>query len=37
MRLKIRCDGESEKFCKFFWEPNEAQGTTTILRTLEGV
>ena len=20
MRLKIRCDGESEKFCKIFWE-----------------
>jgi len=19
MCLKIRCDGESEKFCKFFW------------------
>ena len=24
MRLKIRCDGESEKFCKFFWELNKA-------------
>jgi hypothetical protein len=21
---KIRCDGESEKFCKFFWELNRA-------------
>ena len=20
MRLKIRCDGESKKFCKTFWE-----------------
>ena len=20
MRLKIRCNGESEKFCKIFWE-----------------
>ena len=25
MRLKIRCDGESEKFYKFFWELNKAQ------------
>jgi hypothetical protein len=24
MRLKIRCDGESEKFCKTFWELNKA-------------
>ena len=24
MRLKIRCDGECEKFCKFFWEVNKA-------------
>ena len=24
MRLKIRCDGESEKFCKIFWELNKA-------------
>ena len=24
MRLKIRCDGESEKFCKIFWEVNKA-------------
>ena len=23
MRLKIRCDGESEIFCKIFWELNE--------------
>ena len=23
MRLKIRCDGESEKFCKIFWEVNK--------------
>jgi len=23
MCLKIRCDGESEKFCKFFWELNK--------------
>ena len=22
--LKIRCDGESEKFCKIFWELNKA-------------
>jgi hypothetical protein len=25
MCLKIRCDGESEKFCKIFWELNRAQ------------
>ena len=25
MRLKIRCDGECEKFCKFFWELNKAK------------
>ena len=25
MCLKIRCDGESEKFCKIFWELNKAQ------------
>ena len=25
MRLKIRCDEESEKFCKIFWELNKAQ------------
>jgi hypothetical protein len=24
MRLKIRCDEESEKFCKIFWELNKA-------------
>jgi len=24
MRLKIRCDGECEKFCKIFWEVNKA-------------
>jgi len=24
MRLKIWCDGESEKFCKIFWELNKA-------------
>jgi len=24
MRLKIRCDGESEKFYKIFWELNKA-------------
>jgi len=24
MCLKIRCDGEYEKFCKFFWELNKA-------------
>jgi hypothetical protein len=24
MCQKIRCDGESEKFCKFFWELNRA-------------
>ena len=28
MRLKIRCDGESEKFCKIFWEVNKAQDYT---------
>ena len=26
MRLKIRCDGECEKFCKIFWELNKAIG-----------
>ena len=25
MYLKIRCDGESEKFYKIFWELNKAQ------------
>jgi len=25
MCLKIRCDGESEKFCKFFWKLNKAR------------
>jgi len=25
MRLKIRCDEESEKFCKIFWELNKAK------------
>ena len=24
MRLKIRCDGECEKFCKIFWKVNKA-------------
>ena len=24
MRLKIRCDGESEKFCNIFWALNKA-------------
>ena len=24
MRLKIRCDKECEKFCKTFWEVNNA-------------
>ena len=24
MRLKIRCYGECEKFCKIFWEVNKA-------------
>ena len=24
MCLKIRCDGECEKFCKIFWEINKA-------------
>jgi len=27
MRLKIRCDGKSEKFCKIFWKLNKAQVT----------
>ena len=26
MRLKIRCDGKCEKFCKIFWELNKALG-----------
>ena len=36
MRLKIRCDGNSEKFCKFFWELNKAQvlGCFAYKRTL---
>ena len=25
MRLKIRCDGECEKFCKILWEVNNAE------------
>ena len=24
MHLKIRCDGESTKFCKIFWKLNKA-------------
>ena len=28
MRLKIRCDGECEKFCKIFWELNKALDPT---------
>jgi len=32
MRLKIRCDGESEKFCKIFWELNKAQASSTSTR-----
>jgi hypothetical protein len=36
MCLKIRCDGESEKFCKIFWELNSAyvQQAFSILFTL---
>ena len=30
MRLKIRCDGESEKFCKIFWKLNKALTTLEI-------
>jgi hypothetical protein len=30
MCLKIRCDGESEKFCKFFWEVNKAKAAIDI-------
>jgi len=29
MRLKIRCDGECEKFCKIFWEVNKAYEINT--------
>ena len=25
MRLKIRCDGKSEKFCKIFWKLNNVE------------
>jgi len=32
MRLKIRCDGESEKFCKICWELNKALGLTFSIR-----
>ena len=28
MCLKIRCDEESGKFCKIFWELNKARVTT---------
>ena len=32
MQLKIRCDGESEKFCKIYWELNKAlSAAATIL------
>ena len=31
MRLKIRCDGECEKFCKIFWEVNKALDRNLIL------
>ena len=30
MRLKIRCDGESEKFCKIFWELNKTLGNLAL-------
>ena len=30
MCLKIRCDGESEKFCKIFWELNKAYKAISI-------
>jgi len=33
MRLKIRCDGESEKFYRFFWELNKAFGLTSIQKS----
>ena len=31
MCLKIRCDGESEKFCKIFWELNKAANKSLLL------
>jgi len=31
MCLKIRCDGECEKFCKIFWEVNKAQDCSETL------
>jgi hypothetical protein len=33
MCLKIRCDGESEKFCKIFWELNMASPGRTFIVT----
>jgi len=36
MRLKIRCDGESEKFCKFFQELKKALATLMFLVSLLG-
>ena len=35
MCLKIRCDGESEKFCKTFWEVNKAK-TLESIRSNQG-
>jgi hypothetical protein len=31
MWLKIRCDEESEKFCKIFFEPNKALSCPLLL------
>ena len=31
MRLKIRCDGESENFYKIFWKLNKAPKTYTTI------
>ena len=35
MCLKIRCDGESEKFCKIFWELNKALVGDKLCRGLD--
>jgi len=37
MCLKIRCDGESEKFCKIFWELNKASGKLERVAGVAGV